>query len=97
MIHEEKKGKALTSQMPKQDEIDLVHKLLLHPSGYDIDNSGVIWVRRYEHPQWCVEWEIWDKDSSKHGNIEVMEFDDPLLAAEFFVNERYELQIGLDH
>jgi hypothetical protein len=96
MIHEEKKGNALTNQMPKQQEIDLIHNLLLHPAGYDIDIEGQLWVRRYEHPMWAVEWEVWDKDSSKLGGVKVVEFDDPLLAAEFFVEKRYELQLGLD-
>jgi|ERR1017187_5966435 hypothetical protein len=97
MIHEEKKGSTLTNQMSKQDEIDLIHKLLLHSAGYDIDIEGQLWVRRYEWPQWAVEWEVWLHDGTDVPyKIEVMEFDDPLLAAEFFVNKRYELHIGLD-
>jgi hypothetical protein len=96
MIHEEKKGKALTSQMPKQDEIDLVHKLLLHPAGYDIDIEGQLWVRRYEHPRWAVEWDQMGLGCDAVKGIEVKEFDDPLLAAEFFVEKRYEMQLGLD-
>jgi hypothetical protein len=82
----------------KQKEIELIAQVLTHPSGYDIDNGGVIWVRRYEYPKWCVEWERWVEDEQSFANneIEVREFNDPLSAATFFVNKRYELGIGLD-
>ena len=78
--------------MNKEEEIQLVHNLLLHPAGFDIDIDGVLWVRRYEHPKWAVEWSP-PSDTSK---VEVQEFDNALDAAIFFVNMRHERQMGLD-
>jgi hypothetical protein len=76
--------------MNKEQEIDLIHKLLLHPAGYNIDIDGKLLVREYEWPQWAVEWD--DDDL----NIHVAEFENALDAATFFVNKRHEMQLGLD-
>jgi len=40
-----------------RDEIDMVYNMLMLDAGYDIGIAGVLWVRRYEHPMWAVEWE----------------------------------------
>lgn len=81
----------------RQDEIDKVTLLLQHPCGYGVDQSGVLWVRRYEHPMWAVEWEVDNYLDPKKTRIEVKEFDTPYAAATFFVNKRHEMELGLDY
>jgi hypothetical protein len=78
--------------MTREEEIQLVHNLLLHPAGFDIDIAGLLWVRQYEWPRWAVEWEI-----SGTTKVEVKEFDDALEAATYFVNRRHEMKLGLDY
>lgn len=77
--------------MNQQKEIELICQLLTHPAGYSIDNSGLICVRRYEHPMWAVEWE------NDYGKLDVKEFDNPLDAATFFINKRHKMKLGLDY
>lgn len=74
-----------------EQEVELIHQLLLLPAGYDIDIEAALWVRRYEYPMWAVEWET---DTSK---IEVKEFESALEAAKFFVSKRKELKLGLEY
>lgn len=78
--------------MNRDQEIILVHNLLRHPAGFDIDIAGLLWVRQYEWPQWAVEW----TDPSDTSKVEVREFDNVLSAAIFFVDKRYEMELGLD-
>ena len=80
--------------MDQDTEIDVVHKLLLLPAGYDIDIEATLWVRRYEHPMWAVEWETEGHTKSK---VDVKEFDSPLEAAKFFVAKRHEMKLGLEY
>jgi hypothetical protein len=77
--------------MTREEEIQLVHNLLLHPAGFDIDIAGLLWVRQYEWPRWAVEWEV-----HGHTDLHVEEFDSALDAATFFVNMRHERELGLD-
>ena len=79
--------------MTREEEIQLVYNLLIHPGGYTIDMDGSIWIRRYEIPRWAVEWDIYPNDPC----IEVQEFDDPMEAAKFFVNKRHENKSGLEY
>lgn len=81
--------------MNRIEEIELISKLLNHPCGYDIDIQGMLWVRRYEHPMWAVEWEI--DPGTNNSKIKVKEFNNTKDAATFFVNKRYELKLGLDN
>jgi hypothetical protein len=78
--------------MTREEEVQLIHTLLLHPAGFDIDIAGILWARRYEHPKWAVEWEV-----SGSTEIEVVEFDNVLEAATYFVNKRHEMKLGLDY
>lgn len=79
--------------MTREEEVQLVHNLLEHPAGFDVDIAGILWVRRYEHPKWAVEWET----SGKAADIHVEEFDTSLEAAVYFVNKRHEMKLGLDY
>lgn len=74
------------------DEIQMVYKLITHPAGFDVGNSGILNIRRYEYPVWAVEWEIFSSDRY----TEVKEFEDPMEAATFFIHKRYEMYLGLD-
>ena len=66
-------------------DIDLVYKLITRPEPYSADWVGFIWVRRYEDDTtWAVEWEEVDFGDGEHAE-EVLEFTDPYLAAECFV------------
>ena len=76
--------------MDIKNEIKLVHEIITHPSGFDLDIAGILCIRRYEHPLWAVECE-----NNEH-KLEVKEFDDPLEAATYFVEFRHKLELGLD-
>lgn len=83
--------------MNKEKEIELVYQIIIHPAAFDLDIAGILCVRRYEHPQWAVEWEsYYNPHSEPKSETEVREFDDPKEAAKFFVEKRHELEIGLD-
>jgi hypothetical protein len=83
---------------PSLDELNqeelLIYYVLSYPAGFDIDIAGLLWARRYEYPEWAVEWEEEDKHGNK--NIKVKEFKYPASAAVFFVKKRHELELGLD-
>jgi len=81
--------------MSIEEEINLVYNLLVHPAGFDIDIAGLLWVRRYEYPQWAVEWENCSNDNFDK-KISVKEFADAKDAAKFFVEKRRQLCLGLD-
>jgi hypothetical protein len=77
-----------TSAMTPEEQ--LIYMVLAHPAGFDIDFGGVLTARRYEYPEWAVEWQ-------DAGRLNVLEFKSPMLAAKFFVKKRHDLRYGLDY
>ena len=72
----------------RDNEVKLIHDLILHPAGFSIESCGDLCIRRLEDPRWCVSWE-------PHSKTEIV-FENSLEAVEFFVDKRSELQLGLD-
>ena len=79
-------------------EIKIVYNAITHPAGFDVGCSGVISIRQYESPIWAVEWEEYCNPYSVECKsiIEVLEFTNPMIAAECFVELRHKCNIGLD-
>lgn len=80
--------------MNKEDEIALVHLVITHPAGFDLDISGTLLIRRYEHPEWAVEEEV--EYGGNVGKYKIKEFKDALEAAKYFVERRHAKECGLD-
>ena len=78
----------------KEDEVELVFMAITHPAGFDFDIGGTLCIRRYEYPIWAVEEEV--TFGGNVGKYNIKEFDDPRKAAEYFVERRHALQLGLD-
>ena len=83
--------------MTLEEEIKSVYDLITHPAGYDVGCSGLISIRRYEYPKWAVEWEERSYLVNCPDRLEVLEFDDPMKAAECFVDLRHQVYVGLDY
>jgi hypothetical protein len=77
------------------DEINIVSQLISLPAGYDLGYGCLIGIKTYSHPKWVVEWEHWFHNEQR--KLEFCEFDNAKDAAEFFVNKRHELKIGLEY
>lgn len=77
------------------DEVNLVYQVINLPCGYDIGWGPLLGIRRYEHPKWVVEWELWF--SNENRKLEFREFEDPMQAARFFVSKRHELKLGFEY
>ncbi len=75
-------------------EHEAIAAVLCLPAGYDIGNSGLISVRRYEYPIWAVEWK--PEEFGIPGSLQIYEFNSPELAAECFIELRKILEIGLE-
>ena len=73
--------------MSKDEEVDLIIRVICHPAGFDIGLfGGLISIRSH-----CDGYEVaWDEGK------EYKDFVTLQAAAEFFVDKRYELQLGLD-
>jgi len=81
-----------------KNEVKLVYEVINHPSGFDLDIAGVCCIRRYEYPKWAVEWETYyNPHATPKSLMEVKEFDDAMEAAQFFVELRHKLELGLDY
>lgn len=70
--------------MNRDEEIDLLKKLISHPAGFDLGLFTLITIRSH-----CDGFEVaWYE--------EYKDFTDLQEAVEFFVDKRQELQLGLD-
>ncbi len=79
--------------MNKEEEIELIKKVLSHPAGISLDIFGLISIRSHSdgyEVAWGKHYEM-DTNTGPY-----KDFIDLHEAVEFFVNKRYELELGLD-
>jgi hypothetical protein len=85
--------------MNKEKEIDLIITVIGHPAGFDVDLfGGMICIRSH-----CDGYEVAWEEAQAVGGIFgkrlkklYKDFTDLKEAAAFFVDKRYELELGLD-
>lgn len=74
-------------------EVELVLAVLTHRAGFDISIfGGMLVARSTEDGRFCVGSDFVFPDI-----VGEQVFTDPLSAAEFFVQKRHELKIGVDY
>jgi hypothetical protein len=82
----------------KEQEIELVYQVITHPAGYILDLFGnMLYIRSY-FVETGTEWEVTWEDIQE-GSVVVdsfKQFLDAREAATFFVEKRYEMQLGID-
>ena len=72
--------------MNRDEEIELIKKVIGHPAAFDIGLFTLLTIRSH-----CDGYEVaWDEGE------EWKDFTDLQEAVEFFVDKRYELELGLD-
>jgi len=79
--------------MNREEEIDLIKRLISHPAGFDLGLFTLLTIRSHSdgyEVAWGKEFEI------SSGTSPYKDFNDLQEAVEFFVDKRQELQLGLD-
>ena len=75
--------------MDKEEEVDLIVKVLLHPAGFNVSLFGDLIGIRSHSDGYEVSW-------IENNGLKYKDFAKVVAAAEFFVDKRYELELGLD-
>lgn len=79
--------------MSIDEEVKSLVAFLSHPAGFDVDMCGMLCIRPIDENSPPVRWEVdWEDPEGQH----YQEFNDLQSAAVFFVNLRYEHELGLD-
>jgi len=72
--------------MSKEEEVDLIIKIINHPAGFDVAIFGLLTIRSH-----CDGYEVACEADATH-----KDFTNLVDAAQFFVDKRHELELGLD-
>lgn len=80
--------------MNKEEEVDLIIKVLEHPACFAVDLFTLLYIRSH-----CDGYEVsWEEDGVPISNIKCKHknFSSLKEAAQFFIDKRYELEMGMD-
>lgn len=84
--------------MTREEEIDLIKKILDHPAGFDLGLFVMLKIRSHSNGYEVA----WDKAADpksledEYNKDYYRDFSSLQEAVEFFVDKRHELQLGLD-
>ena len=84
--------------MNREEEISLIKKILSHPAGFDLGLFVALKIRSHSDGYEVA----WDKAADpksledEYNKDYYKDFTDLQQAVEFFVDKRYELELGLD-
>lgn len=81
--------------MNREEEIDLIKKIINYPAGFDLSLFCLISIRSHSDG-YEVAWTDDHHDDVSDFKSPSKDFLDLQEAVEFFVDKRYELQLGLD-
>lgn len=74
----------------RDEEIDLIKRVLKHPAGFDLDLFALLWIRWTDQSTIEVEWQN-DQEKMEYQSFDLeTELDE---AAAFFVDKRRELEL----
>ena len=82
----------------KDQEIELVYQVITHPAGFILDLfGGMLCIRSY-FVEVGTEWEVTWEEILDGGKVvdSFRQFLDAKEAATFFVEKRYDMQLGID-
>ena len=80
--------------MNKDEEVDFIIKIIEHPARFDIGLFGILGIRSHSDG-YEVSWEE-NGITIESTNCAYKDFSSVKEAAIFFVNKRYEYEVGLD-
>jgi len=80
--------------MNKEQEIELIKSVIEHPAGFAINLFGGLIAIRPHSDGFEVSW--MDDFGRVQDDGPYQNFDNAVEAATFFVNKRYELELGID-
>ncbi len=81
--------------MNREEEIDLIKKLISHPAGFNLGLFASIAIRSHSDG-FEVAWDGAADGTDEYNKDYYKDFVDLQEAVEFFVDKRQELQLGLD-
>lgn len=79
--------------MNREEEIDLIKRLISHPAGFDLGLFTLLTIRSHSDGFEVAWGEVFEMNA---GIGPYKDFVDLQEAVEFFVDKRQELQLGLD-
>ena len=83
-------------EMTQEEEVQSLMQFLSHPAGFDVDLAGLLCIRPVDENSPPTSWEV-DFDYNAWKIEEGCKVFDSLEdAARFFVQKRFEMQLGLD-
>ena len=81
--------------MTKEEEIALIKNIITHPAGFNLGLHMLLTIRSHSDG-FEVAWGKAAKCIDEYDKNYYKDFTDAQEAAEFFVNKRHELELGID-